>query len=142
MATYFHSRLADLSDAGVMGYYFLFPELSSPPEEPVGSIFGFFILPNKTVEECDQIFVPLEQTLGNNTFGWEDPIKLSGISVPMPDLLTGLDVPLEEGIRQSIRLGSRLLGRAGLNGDAKKLNKLLRKALTGEGAAAWGTLVA
>ncbi|EXJ63321.1 uncharacterized protein A1O5_11642 [Cladophialophora psammophila CBS 110553] len=130
LVAYFHNQLPELSDAGAMGYYFIFPNNNASQSESayLGSVAGVWLVPNKTVEEARLIFMPMEQTLQNNTFNWTDRIFLQNASVPTLDFTKFWMATVPGGnVGSEVRLGSRLLDRAALKSDPGKLKRLFKQ---------------
>ncbi|KAJ9613552.1 hypothetical protein H2200_003494 [Cladophialophora chaetospira] len=133
LIAYFHSQLPELSDAGAMGYYFMTPNNSvgQPDVARQGMLAGAWFLPNKTVQQAREIFAPLEATLRNSTFGWNDHVLMTNTSVSLPDFTKAWQVISSPGsVGSDVRLGSRLLDRKALKSDPAKVKKLFKKANT------------
>ncbi|KIW86249.1 hypothetical protein Z517_01644 [Fonsecaea pedrosoi CBS 271.37] len=130
LVAYFHNQLPELSDAGVMGYYFIVPNNSAAQPDPIrmGSVVGFWFVPNKTVEETQQILTPLEERLRNNTYNWTDTVFVESIAVPVEDFTKfWLTYGAAQSVGSEVRLGSRLLDKAALKTDPAKLKKLFEQ---------------
>ena len=142
LATYFHSQLPTLSDKGVMGYYWAFASLASPPAAPKSTIFGVWVLPEKSADDTKEIMATMEEAISNNTFGWKDPVILSNYSLYVPDFMSGWVQNTPETVGVNVRLGSRLLGRKALETDPQQLETLLKKSVANPQNAILGNLVA
>ncbi|KAH0848534.1 FAD binding domain-containing protein [Fonsecaea pedrosoi] len=130
LVAYFHNQLPELSDAGVMGYYFIVPNNSAAQPDPIrmGSVVGFWFVPNKTVEETQQILTPLEERLRNNIYNWTDTVFVESIAVPVEDFTKfWLTYGAAQSVGSEVRLGSRLLDKAALKTDPAKLKKLFEQ---------------
>lgn len=135
LVAYFHNQLPDLSDNGAMGYYFIFPnnsEVQPPPLDParLGSIFGVWIVPNKTVEESLKIFAPMEEAIRNKTFNGSDPVFLSNETLSAPDFTKAWMLNPAGTVGSDVRLGSRLLGRKALKSDPQTAKRLFKQTTT------------
>ncbi|KAK5443292.1 hypothetical protein LTS15_010827 [Exophiala xenobiotica] len=142
LATYFHGQLPTLSDKGVMGYYYAFASLASPPAAPKSTIFGVWVLPEKSVDDTKEIMATMEEAISNNTFGWKDPVILSNYSLYVPDFMSAWALNTPETVGVNVRLGSRLLGRQALETDPQRLEMLLKKSVADPQNAILGNLVA
>ncbi|OAP62842.1 hypothetical protein AYL99_02069 [Fonsecaea erecta] len=131
LVAYFHNQLPELSDAGVMGYYFIMPNNSAAQSDParMGSVWGIWLVPHKTIEEAQKILMPMEQTISNNSHNWTDVVFLSNSSVAVPDFTKfWLTVITSQSVGSEVRLGSRLLDRAALKTVPTKLKSLFKQA--------------
>ncbi|OCT45356.1 isoamyl alcohol oxidase [Cladophialophora carrionii] len=145
LLAYFHSQLPELSDAGAMGYYYMTPNnsLGQPNPARQGMLAGGWILPNKTVQQTNRIFTPLENTLRNNTLGWDDPVWMMNETLTLPDYTTAwLLISTPQGVGTEVRLGSRLLDRKALKSDPAKVKRLFKQANTNPQSVILGHLIA
>lgn len=145
MIAYFHSQLPEISDAGVMGYYWMTPDNSAgqPNATSEGSLYGAWLLPNKSPQQTKQIIEPLEQTLKNNTFGWADDVLVSNTTYTFPDYTKAwLALSPPQSVGADVRLGSRLLDRTALRSNPAKLKRLFKQANMNPQATFLGHLVA
>ncbi|KIW33495.1 uncharacterized protein PV07_00341 [Cladophialophora immunda] len=130
LVAYFHNQLPELSDAGIMGYYFITPNNSASQSDParMGSVSGFWFAPNKSVEETQHILAPMEQTIQKNAYNWTDAIFVSNVSAPVPDFTKfWLAFVTPQSVGSEVRLGSRLFDRAALKTDPAKLKRLFKQ---------------
>ncbi|KAI1608203.1 FAD binding domain-containing protein [Exophiala viscosa] len=100
---------------------------------PQGIIYGIWIVPEKSIQESKSIIAPMEQTINDNTFGWDDQVVMG---IPRSIFLT------LQSVGENLRLGSRLLGRRALETDPATLKKLLKQTTTNPQNAILGSLVA
>ena len=145
LIAYFHSQLPDLSDAGVMGYYFISSNNSASTSDPArqGTLTGAWILPQRSVEQAQAIFAPMEKNLDMNVFKWTDPVFLSNNTLPAPDFTKAwLAVSPPGQVGTEVRLGSRLLDRKALSSDPERMKNLLKQASPSPADPILGHLVA
>lgn len=141
LTTYFHNQLPTLSDKGVMGYYYGMPSIGDSNSSR-SSLWGAWIVPEKTEAQTKAIIFPMEEAISNNTFGWKDPVIVSNTSIHVPDFMSAWGQNTPESVGVNVRLGSRLLGRKALETNPQTLNKLLRQSVTNLQTAILGNLVA
>lgn len=143
LAAYFHSQLPTLSDDGVMGYYWVSPD-TGPGADPAvrGSLYGVWLLPEKTVEQSQKIIAPMEQVIRNNTMKWADPVRLDNYTLFGPDFTSIWSMNTPESVGLELRLGSRLLGRKALETDLQTLKTQLKKTTSNPLYSILGHLVA
>ncbi|KIW30416.1 uncharacterized protein PV07_06160 [Cladophialophora immunda] len=129
LVAYFHNQLPDLSDAGVMGYYYIEPDNSATQPDPrQGTIYGLWFVANKTVAQTRQILAPFEYNLTSNIFNWTDPILTSNDAFYVPDFIKAwLALNPPQSVGTDVRLGSRLLDRKALKSNPITLKRLLQQ---------------
>ncbi|KAL9112008.1 MAG: hypothetical protein Q9227_003628 [Pyrenula ochraceoflavens] len=120
MTSIFHSYLPTLSDQGVMGYYYVEPKAVTEPitwPGNYGTLYGFWLVPERNVSQTREIIEPLEAAINSSKL----PDRIS-ISYKLTEYYDFWDYERNSPYAQvgiSGRLGSRLLDRAALTGDAK-----------------------
>lgn len=130
MLTWFHSKIPDLMDAGIMGYYypealrFLNPNLDI---SEYSTIWGSFLAPNMTHSEVRAIMDPIEAALNSSTF--PDKIKVSREYLDYGAFFDFTKTVSYGTVGANGRITSRLLDRKALQGDPARAKKLLRAAL-------------
>lgn len=136
MVAYFHTRLPQLSQAGLMGYYYVVPVI---PGESKSMLSGTWIGPGLSAAELKQIVYPMENTIAHAAPG--DKIHLAGSAIDHPSFskLWSKFPPDTAGF--SGRMGSRLLDQEALSSDVDTLKAALRKA-TASPWALLGNLIA
>ncbi|KAJ9644942.1 hypothetical protein H2204_001404 [Knufia peltigerae] len=141
LTTYFHGQLPTLSDEGVMGYYYGMPSIGDT-DSSRSSLFGVWIVPEKTEAQTKAIIRPMEEAISNNTFGWKDAVIVSNTSIYVDDFMSAWEQNTPEGVGVNVRVGSWLLGRKALETNPRALNKILRQTVTTQQTAILGNLVA
>ena len=138
MVTVFHTNLPNLSESGVMGYYYVEPNLADDPSR--GGVIGSFLLPEKSPSEANDIFAPLLQQFVSSN--WSDAIATSNTSTVAPSYaaLWATNPPLQAG--QDARLGSRLLDERALTANLTALKTALKGALPTRTGYLFGNVVA
>jgi hypothetical protein len=138
---YIHTQLPDLSDAGLMGYTFLFPN----PAQPGGYFFAWMMwMLNRNESELSATLAPYQEKLTNSPFS--KGIVIGGYTIPAPSFwglwsTYGLTNPGGVGINS--QLGSRLLGRKALSQDVSFIKEKLKAAMPpGPGGSLIGHLIA
>ena len=141
LAAYFHQQIPRINDAGVMGYYYLFPSSPSEPDPlQKGKVVGAWIFPNKTTEQAAEILRPMEDHI--RAAKWGD--KITALSIPAGsgefNKMWLANTPQDVGIDG--RLGSWLLGKEALSKDLNTLKTQLRKAAAGSPSPILGHVIA
>ena len=131
LGAYFHNQLPDLSDKGVMGYYYLAPEdVAETDPAQKGKVYGVWLVPQKSPEEAKQILAPMEASIRNNTFKWKDRVVMANITAYSPDFSSSWALNQPGTVGSEVRLASRLLGRKALETNQAKLAKVLKATTT------------
>ncbi|KAI9749090.1 MAG: hypothetical protein M4579_007006 [Chaenotheca gracillima] len=140
-STYLLSQLPRLSDAGLMGYYYLVGNSSytAPSPEPIGTIYAYFIAPGKSAKEVEEAFAPIKAHFNENDTA--DPIVYDGVASDIPSFYDWWYGQAPEMVGFSGRLGSRLLSKDHLTQAPTAINKALRDA-SPDGQQMLGHLVA
>lgn len=126
--TYFHTQLPQLSESGLMGYYYGVPSFPGETNSSIsGKVMAMFLAPEKSPTEVQDIMNPIEQHI--LAAKWGDPVYISHIVDDFSDFTRywkEMQVPEAAGF--SARLGSRLLDESALTTDFDALKEALRKA--------------
>lgn len=121
----FHTRLPDLSDSGVMGYYYAIPnDTSEADPATAGKVMGIWLVPQKTVAQVRALIRPMEVAIGASQ--WPDKVVISSLATQHPDFAADWSANPPEPVGFDGRLGSRLLGRPALS-NATALKALLKQ---------------
>lgn len=134
LVTYFHTQLPNLSDHGVMGYYWATPDASAALGETdpaiKAKVFGTLFLPGDTFEDASATLAEFEQSLRTKSEDWADQVRISSFSHPPLELSTLLSFAPGGNVGSELRLGSWLLGREALTNDSQTLKTALQKTNT------------
>jgi hypothetical protein len=132
----FHTHLVGLSEAGAMGYYYVFPpledsslhtNLTTSSSTLVGTLTGGFIFPECTEEQVKAIMTPVEVALQSPPEA-TDPIVKSASTLSFPDFTKLWLMNAPETVGSDGRLGSWLLdGPALAPGNYRALKMQLQK---------------
>lgn len=126
MIAYFHSELPRLSQAGLMGYYFVYPLAAGITNASIqGQVSGQFLAPGLSAAEVEEIVQPMEVKISNAD--WGDPAYVSGIGVEHSDFSTWWANSEAQAAGYSGRLGSRLLDDKALTSNMDKLKAALKQ---------------
>ncbi|KIV93292.1 hypothetical protein, variant [Exophiala mesophila] len=134
LVTYFHTQLPNLSDHGVMGYYWATPDASAAIGETdpaiQAKVFGAWFLPGDTFEDAHATLEEFEKNLKSKSQDWEDEVRISSLAAPPLDISTLLSLFSGGTVGSEVRLGSWLLGREALTNDTETLKTALQKTNT------------
>lgn len=110
-----------------MGYYYVRPDTFNSNRSIAGSISGVLHGPALSVDKANATLKPLEDKLRGSALG-SDKIYVTKAMALQDDFAkwwSQTNAPLVGGY--SLRLGSRLWGKAALTGDTGKLESVLRQ---------------
>lgn len=126
--TYFHTQVPHLSDAGLMGYYYCFPDIGAAATDPsMGAvIYGLFFLLNQSSTAAASIMQPLQDYLTTTEFG--DKVVMGGYGLDFPDFYSAYQLISPEAVGIDGRLGSRLIGSDALTRNSSALKAALQTA--------------
>ena len=126
VATLFHTWIPRLSEAGVMGYYYILSNSTAAGPTPQGLVIGDFLVPEKSVAEAQAILAPMEAQI--RASNWSDKVSVSdtGTLYPSYSAFWATNSPAAVGI--DARLGSRLLDEAALTANPSQLKTALQNA--------------
>ena len=134
LVIYFHTQLPNLSDHGVMGYYWATPDASAALGETdpaiQAKVFGAWFLPGDTFEDAHATLEEFEKNLKSKSQDWEDEVRISSLAAPPLDISTLLSLFPGGTVGSEVRLGSWLLGREALTNDTETLKTALQKTNT------------
>ncbi|CAF9905417.1 MAG: hypothetical protein GOMPHAMPRED_003171 [Gomphillus americanus] len=121
MLTTFHNEIPYLSDAGVMGYYYAFANLSAviPNNPEIGIVSVTFLIAEKSTSEAQAILLRMEKKFRSTTIIRDDK------SVPNFSQAWAAFPPGSVGL--NARLGSRLLDKKAL--ASSNLTSVLKTAM-------------
>lgn len=112
--TYTLSQIPSLMDAGLSGYHFVTNRMPMPIPDPnlprtINGFAGVAILPDKTIEETDQLFAPLNHTLAEK---WPGEASLFKNITSYDSFLSWFNVNYDQGLAGgNSYLVSRLLSK-------------------------------
>jgi hypothetical protein len=138
MAAYFHTQLPRISEAGGMGYYWFFPNVSAISSYPfpiegeldprrAGFIASAFYFPNLTLDEANSALGTLASDANSSSWA-EDEITGSGGGQPFQDFMTSTLGGATQSVGSTMRGGSWLLDKEGLTGTIENMGNILREA--------------
>lgn len=121
LATLFHTWIPRLSEAGVMGYYYILSNSTG-----LGLVTGDLLVPEKSVAEAQAILAPMEAQI--RASNWTDKVSISdtGTSYPSYSSFWAMNSPAAVGF--DARLGSRLLDKEALTANTTQLKAALQNA--------------
>lgn len=126
LVAFFHTQLPSLSESGVMGYYYAEPNTATAPDMAQrGTLFGIWIIPEKSVAQTNAIIKPIEAAISSSN--WPDSVSVTGFGTEDPDFTSAWLANVPESVGVDGRLGSRLLGREALTGNYTTLKALLKQ---------------
>ena len=127
LATLFHTYIPRLSEAGVMGYYYILSNSTTTSPTPLGLVTGAFLVPEKSVSDAQAIFAPLEAQI--RASNWTDNVTISNTGTAYASYSAYWATVPPAAVGFDARLGSRLLDETALTADPAALNAALRDAM-------------
>ena len=130
-----HKFIPQQADAGVMGYYYVYQNVTGPGVNPRDCIFGTLLVPEKSIDEALAILEPMETAIKSQS--WGDQVNVSGILPIAPvaeeSYAYTWSQHLPEGVGFDGRLGSHLLDEKALTADYDALRTALKNAMPATG---------
>ena len=125
-----HSYIPQQSEAGLMGYYYIYPNVTEDVVTPRSAIFGTLLVPEKSVAEALALLAPMEAAIKSTA--WANEVNISSTVIPPKAIDSYADFWSRrepESVGNSGMVGSRLLDERALTADHAALKTALQQAL-------------